>query len=227
MSAVDEALGKLPAGELRAFLDRAATIAGNDLEVFRREVERAFNATMARASGWYKRHVQFVLTLIAIAVTLVLNVDSVRVADRLWQNPELRAAVVAKASAAVNDKTKTEQTVADQVGKVKQLNVPIGWGAGNAPSGNFGHVLLGIARRIPGWLFTIIALSLGAPFWFDLLSRLSRLRASGVPEDPHTLSDSATGGHTGARKAGVAAAAGAAAALAAHPAEAEAPASTI
>jgi hypothetical protein len=38
---------------------------------------------------------------------------------------------------------------------------------------------------------SIAALSLGAPFWFDLLSRVARLRGSGVPEEPRSLSDSA------------------------------------
>ncbi len=35
---------------------------------------------------------------------------------------------------------------------------------------------------IVGWLLTIAAISLGAPFWFDLLSKISHLRASGTRE---------------------------------------------
>jgi len=35
-----------------------------------------------------------------------------------------------------------------------------------------------------GWLLTIAAISLGAPFWFDTLSRLARLRGTGKPEAP-------------------------------------------
>jgi hypothetical protein len=30
-----------------------------------------------------------------------------------------------------------------------------------------------------GWTFTALAVSLGAPFWFDTLNRLMSLRASG------------------------------------------------
>jgi hypothetical protein len=41
-----------------------------------------------------------------------------------------------------------------------------------------------------GWLLTILAISLGAPFWFDTLSRLSRLRSSGKPETPLPASGS-------------------------------------
>ena len=42
----------------------------------------------------------------------------------------------------------------------------------------------GIIRTLGGWLLTIAAISLGAPFWFDTLSRLSRLRSTGKPETP-------------------------------------------
>ena len=198
--AVQEVLGKLPAGSARGVLQRAAQIAQGDLERFRTEIEGAFDDTMARASGWYKRHTQFMLLIIAFVLTIGLNVDSLRVGDRLWKSPELRAAVVTKANAAGN----TPQTVADRVNAVKQLSLPIGWGAENAPTTGkaseiakhkhktwykIGQLALGVGRRIPGWLLTILALTLGAPFWFDLLSRLSRLRNTGVPEEPKTLSD--------------------------------------
>lgn len=36
-----------------------------------------------------------------------------------------------------------------------------------------------IAHHFIGWLLTVIALSLGAPFWFDLLSKFMSIRASG------------------------------------------------
>jgi hypothetical protein len=42
---------------------------------------------------------------------------------------------------------------------------------------------------VAGWLITVAAVSLGAPFWFDLLSRLARLRGSGPPETSRPLSD--------------------------------------
>jgi hypothetical protein len=39
----------------------------------------------------------------------------------------------------------------------------------------------GWARRVAGWIFTAIALSLGAPFWFDLLNKFINLRAAAPP----------------------------------------------
>jgi hypothetical protein len=37
---------------------------------------------------------------------------------------------------------------------------------------------------LTGWLITALAISLGAPFWFDLLNKITRMRATGVRETP-------------------------------------------
>jgi hypothetical protein len=38
-----------------------------------------------------------------------------------------------------------------------------------------------VYHHLVGWLLTVIAVSLGAPFWFDLLSKIISIRASGDP----------------------------------------------
>jgi hypothetical protein len=173
-------LESLPEGQTRRVLQKAAANAGETLEGFRTQVETAFDDAMERASGWYKRKVQVVLLALAAAVAIGLNVDSVRVGTQLWNDDAVRTAVVAKAT------EKDPQQAADAVAQVEQLQLPVGWGAENAPDD-----LAEALRRIPGWLITIASLSLGAPFWFDLLSRLARLRGSGGPEKPRSLSDTA------------------------------------
>jgi hypothetical protein len=50
---------------------------------------------------------------------------------------------------------------------------PIGWG--ELPEGGGGWLL-----KILGCLWTGLALSLGAPFWFDLLQKFVNLRAAGT-----------------------------------------------
>ncbi len=39
------------------------------------------------------------------------------------------------------------------------------------------------AAHLPGWILTIVALSLGAPFWFDTLSLFMRVRGTGPKPD--------------------------------------------
>jgi hypothetical protein len=181
LEGVERSLASLPKGQVRQVLHKAAVNAEGSLEQFRAQVERAFDDAMERASGWYKRKVQVVILVLAVLVAIGLNVDSARVATRLWNDEAIRTAVAAKAGGG-----ELPQDAANAVDQVDQLQLPIGWGAGNAPDG-VGEVL----GAVPGWLVTIAAVGLGAQFWFDLLSRLARLRGSGVPEKPRSLSDTA------------------------------------
>jgi hypothetical protein len=54
---------------------------------------------------------------------------------------------------------------------------PIGW-PGNVPT-----TALDALARIPGVLISAGAVSLGAPFWFDMINKLVNLRQTGLPPD--------------------------------------------
>lgn len=172
---VTAAAGKLPEGGLKEIVEKAALNAGSTLDGFRTQVEHLFDDSMERASGWYKRKVQVVLAVLATIVVVGLNVDTVHVATKLWNDPALRQSLAAQASQIEQPEGATEARE-----ELEALGLPVGWGA-NAPGNVF--------DALPGWIIAIAALNLGAPFWFDLLSRLARLRGSGLQERPRALSD--------------------------------------
>jgi hypothetical protein len=181
----------LPPGGARSALLRALGASNGTLEGFRRHIEGGFDNVMERASGWYKRRVQLMLAVIAAGIAIGLNVDTVHVASTLWKDQAVRSTAAAQATAAQQQPLTGQtgapapahpsdvQAAADSIDDVKQLQLPVGRGAGH-PTG---------IDSVPGWLITIFALGLGAPFWFDVLSRLARLRGSGVAQRPRSLSD--------------------------------------
>jgi hypothetical protein len=183
---------ELPVSVQRLLL-RQVQDARGQIDATRAELEEWFDDTMARVSGWYKRQAQLILIALAVIATAGLNVNTLSIAETLWKDPVVRAAVVAQATkgnqttqgASAQDKLKN---AADDVDGVKKLGVPLGWAASNSKD-DPRHVGFD-ARTAGGWLLTMIALSLGAPFWFDALSRLSRLRATGKPEPPLPASGS-------------------------------------
>jgi len=68
---------KLPASlqvTFRVLLDEA----GHDIERFKTQLEIWFNNTMDRASGWYKRKTQAIQLVLALAIVVIANVDSIR-----------------------------------------------------------------------------------------------------------------------------------------------------
>ena len=125
-----------------------------------------FDAGMDRVAGWYKRQVKYFLLAVAAVVTVAVNADTIRIAEQLWQDDALRTAIAAAAAeaAATGDLATLDERA--------QLDTfPIGY-----PDPFPGIT----ARMVVGWLLTIAAISLGAPFWFDLLSKIAHLRASGA-----------------------------------------------
>lgn len=144
-------------------------------------VEDYFNEAMGRVSGWYKRHVQYWIIGIALAVSLLLNVDTFAIVDDLMTEPTLRAAVAELASEWVaaqdaQNPPPLPETLKQQK-QLETLGLPLGWQLENLPASND---LAGWLTKVLGILVTTVAVSLGAPFWFDLLNKLVNLRMSGA-----------------------------------------------
>ena len=138
------------------------------VEDLRERLADWFDAGMDRVAGWYKRQVKYCLIGVAAAVTVAVNADSIRMVEQLWQDDALRAAI---ASAAEQAATKGDLAAVDERTALRAF--PIGY-PDSFPGITF--------QTIVGWLLTMAAISLGAPFWFDLLSKISHLRASGTRE---------------------------------------------
>ena len=167
--------------------------ARGDIDAFRRNVEAWFDDTMARVSGWYKRRAQFIIVGLALIITATLNANTLTIGERLWRDPTLRATLVQQAAQqdtvpTGGDPQENLKKAVDNVETVKKAGVPLGWAQTKEQEDDPRHIdfatIDGWATWIGGWLLTILAISLGAPFWFDTLSRLSRLRGTGKPETP-------------------------------------------
>ncbi len=132
-----------------------------------RRIEKWFEESMERVSGQYKRRTYWSLLLISLAVSIGLGVDTIRLSKDLYNNNSLRAAVTKKAQTAVEKST--DPAKADI--SIAELDLPIGW----PKEANKIFFL--------GCIITAFGLTLGSPFWFDLLGRLVNLRQTGVPPD--------------------------------------------
>jgi hypothetical protein len=103
---------------------------------------------MERLSGWYKRRSQMLAFVIAVTLALVANVDSIVLANNLWQEPVLRNSLEAQAQSFIDqgytsiDSLTAEQTLVFQ-GQLAGLGLPFGW------------IGTPISMSAGGYLFTI------------------------------------------------------------------------
>jgi hypothetical protein len=151
-------------------------------------LEQWFDDTMARASGAYKRWTKWWLFGIGLLIAIVANASAFHVAERLWADPPTRSAVVSSAGqvAQQTDPSQNIPDVAHATSRLQELKLPIGW---DAPSRNSWNDLGDYRSWRPyvmllGWIVTGLLVTLGAPFWFNLLTQLASLRSTGAKPPP-------------------------------------------
>ncbi len=107
------------------------------------------------------------------------NASTVHVVQDLWRDDALRYAMAQEAVAVASYTVSADSA---QVADAILQSFPLGW-EGEDPFGVHDEVQDWGAgtwiAHILGWFFTAAAVSLGAPFWFDLLSKVTKLRGTG------------------------------------------------
>jgi hypothetical protein len=180
--------------------------AGKDVSKVRENIEGWFNSSMERVSGWYKRRSQVIIFCTALVAAVLVNVDSVVIINTLSTNPAVRDAVVAAAqnqagkggtpqnaipadaSAAKpcsNNSQSPDCKITESIGQLKALGIPIGWTREPFDENERGYPRTPGAwlLKLTGFMITAFAACLGAPFWFDTLSKFITVRSSVKPKE--------------------------------------------
>jgi hypothetical protein len=177
-------------GALLAMIDRSE----GKTERLRGEIEAWYNQAMDRVSGWYKRRTQWATLLASAALVVATNADTLQIVRQISTDPVKRAALVAVAEDRVKSlpppavSASTAGTyqadvklIAETYHQLDGLGLALGWsrvGVNGLP-----HDSLGWLNKVLGWALSIFAVSLGAPFWFDILNRLVVVRSTVKPHE--------------------------------------------
>ncbi len=155
--------------------------------------ENWFDNATDRMAGWYRRKMQAIGLVIAILLTISVNADSIALVKYLYMNPQVRDQIAEIASRPETlNSLPSEKNPKELLKRMDELALPLGWKDEIARldlsqrSGSSLDFLdkcaLGLelaGTHFFGWLLTIFAISLGAPFWFDLLKKFVNIRAAG------------------------------------------------
>ncbi len=134
--------------------------------------------------------------------------DTIEIVRTLWRSPEMSAQLASQASQAVKSGQIADVKIqdvgrpptADEMNKLRDAlakmeadELPIGFSClgqsslESAPKAILERCVRNVkaktagnwGAKVLGWLITALAVTLGAPFWFELLSRLVNVRGSG------------------------------------------------
>lgn len=194
-------IANIPEPNVRRVLLTAIDTAQGDINKAQENIEKWFDSTMERVSGWYKRSTQVIIFLIGFTLAVAMNVDTIAVANYLYKNEAVRAVIVAQAEKATENadssKTLSYETAKTQLDGMK---IPIGWPSTGSKEGDTPKAFISKVCSDPtnlisplfGWLLTAFASTLGAPFWFDILSKLMVVRSTVKPLEKTTSANSSS-----------------------------------
>jgi hypothetical protein len=237
----------IPNKELQRALDTLLASATNLVEV-RRRLERWFDYNMDLVAQEFQRSIQKYTLIVAVIMTLLLNIDTLQIALSLWNDPALRDTVAVAARTSLETQQEAQENlieaeaaqsrapsalmspshIASQQAELQQaqreldesvkqtrdtltnlleLRLPLGWGYAPVtqeliigasvdnpplldtrnlwnyfPFNNPNNWLSLIVSKIAGLLLTVLAISQGAPFWFDLLKRVTGRGGGTAPQ---------------------------------------------
>ena len=185
MSLVEDQIESLPNGEMKDVLKMYFEEAESNIDRFKGNMESWFNDIMDRASGWFKRSIQLILIVVGFGIAVTFNVDSIGVFSQL-QNAEIANSVAENASNFVSNNPDIDGFTLDQLNvelaSVSDFSLGLGWDAVLDENSDRYYKNLGFKGwflMILGWIVTASAISLGAPFWFDMLNKLVNVRGTG------------------------------------------------
>ena len=186
-------------GALLPLIDAAQ----NDLEKAQENIAKWFDDTMDRVGGWFKRNAKRWLLCLGFIICVALNADTIMVGKILWQDPVRLAALVAAAQKQsdegkqVRDQTQDLDKLREEINK-KASQLPIGWVWEDSAKekdprrvpveikykndGSLERIYFcwdKVIFKLLGLIFTALAISLGNPFWTDLLNSFVNLRRGG------------------------------------------------
>ena len=197
-----DAISRIDNDNLKHALLPLVDAAGDDVSKARENIEGWYDSAMDRVSGWYKRRVQWIILGLGLGIAIVVNADTVTISNSLSRDVSMRNSLVAAAqeyakadpsplppSPNPDDKidvcrkneNSSECRVARNLSQIRQLGLPVGWDPGDIRTvpGTFE----GWATKVLGWFLTAAAISLGAPFWFDLLNKIMVIRSTVRPRE--------------------------------------------
>lgn len=126
LAQIKTSIDNLPDSDVKKSLQALLLNGSDSLDKVEAKLESWFNDSMDRVSGWYKNRVQVWTVIIASLITILVNADTIQIAQKLMINPALRDKIVqeAKNTSAPNADQTTPTLTARQKDDLSSLT---GW----------------------------------------------------------------------------------------------------
>jgi triacylglycerol lipase len=172
--------------------------ADGDQTALRSELVAWYQQVTERLTGEFKRQIRLVLYMVGFVIVLASNADSIKMVQTLYGNPQLRAQVAATAGEMVKACPQGVDSCHEYQRKLRDVlsrssreasSELLGWRIDE--DGNYWNLWSPV-----GWLLTILAIGMGADFWFRALKKLVSVKNAKAEPSPESGKLSAAEGTT-------------------------------
>ncbi|MCG5058983.1 MAG: hypothetical protein KA714_13580 [Limnoraphis sp. WC205] len=164
-------------------------------EVLQQEIETWYQNSTEYASQLYQKKAIILSRILAFVLVVMFNIDTVNIIDHLSKSEVLSSTFSSTVMGVIqssdrndycseNDEKLDFKTCMKGIEDEVQIlldrvdNLPIGWNWSDPWKEQFTPLTTGkVINAITGWMISAIAISMGAPFWFDILKNLTRLKS--------------------------------------------------
>lgn len=156
--------------------------ADGDQQKLRNDLMSWYRQVTDRMTGEFKRKIRIALYLIGTAIVVATNANAVNFAITLYGNPQLRAQVAATAEEMVKACPNGVAPCPEYQTKIREVlsqssrqasSELLGWRRDGKGQLNFSWWW-----SPAGWLLTILAIGMGADFWFGALKRIVSVKSA-------------------------------------------------
>ncbi len=169
---------------LRHMAEKSVTVAQ-----FQASVNIWYSQAMAKSTAQYRHKIQVPMFCLGLFVAIAVNANSIRMMKTFWTEPTISASVALDAQKQITKlalpagptKPGDDAKVADSITGLimSEKTLPIGWTLG--PKSNLPKEVQdpgAFLQALLGWIITGLAISFGAPFWFDFLNNIANIKQS-------------------------------------------------
>jgi len=194
---IDSQVASISDPQLKQLFQGMVNRSAGDIEQVKVQLANWFDNGMDRLSGHYKRITQFMTFVIALVAAFSVNLDTIRVGTLLWGQPALveklkSIPIPPSATNTLDGAIGGGQEALTAIDIMAQDGFPVGWVPGHFldvqdDKGHWESIWVAPFsiwyRPVLGWLITAVAALFGAPFWFDALQSIIRLKGAGPSPD--------------------------------------------
>lgn len=186
--AAEKAINGLPdTSRLKKDITKLLDDAQGNLSQLRYSLESWFDGVMNKATSIFTIHARRIVIALALIVTLVSGMDSIDIAQQLWNQPNLRAVASAKA-VQIAEGGELEPDIKVLVTTLEELELDYHNDWWNTRNSN--ESPNAILLKILGLAITWVAVAQGSSFWYDVMKKVTSIARSSGSSSSQEAKDS-------------------------------------